>query len=54
MTLSLLAERQHATRALPARPGQDSHVDLGSAAPERISHHTGRDLTRHLAEHISS
>jgi hypothetical protein len=47
------AERQHAARALRLVRRQDSHIDLDPAAPQRIGHHTDRDLTRHRAEHTS-
>ena len=48
------AERQHVARGAPARPAPRQPRRPGSAAPVRIGHHTDRDLTRHLAGHISS
>src|SRR5215472_9926530 len=46
------AERQHPARAPWLVWCEDGHVDLDLVAPERIGHHTGRDLTRHRAEHL--
>ena len=52
--LSGFPERQHAARAPRLVRRQNTHVDLDPAPPQRIGHHTDRDLTRHRAEHIGS
>jgi hypothetical protein len=47
--------RDSTRRGRPGSSGaKNTHVDLDPATPQRIGHHTDRDLTRHRAEHIGS
>ena len=52
--LSGFPERQHVARAPRLVRRQNTHVDLDPATPQRIGHHTDRDLTRLHVKHISS
>ena len=52
--LSGFPERQHVARAPRLVRRQNTHVDLDPATPQRIGHHTDRDLTRRHVKHISS
>ena len=38
----------------PGSSGAKTHVDLDPATPQRIGHHTDRDLTRCRVKHIGS
>ena len=46
--------RQHAALAPRLVRRQNTHVDLDPATPQRIGHHTDRDLTRCRVKHIGS
>ena len=52
--LSGFPERQHVARAPRLVRRQNTHVDLDPATPQRIGHHTDRDLTRCRVKHIHS